>query len=439
MLVGQALRARSGVLLALFLLGATFIAGFALGVPTSAMWAWFGVDHEGLAFPDLTIVTHALGCVSRGIDPYVTTACDPWGRIYNYPPITLLLSHLGIREWHTVKLGLALDIAFCAVLGAILTARTWVGHLVMFLAVLSYPVLWAIERGNVDLAILIGCVAVCLVARGRSLSPYRNCAAGLMVATMFVAKLYPIVALTALWRDRRTALASIAVAALVLGGYLAAYPGTLKAVRELTPFMTERSYGAGVLVGHLYLRATDSSTAVLPDSVRLTSYLVSALALLVATVIALRAHRRIGRLLQFPPGLEFRLAVVGVSIYCLTYCLGTNFNYRLVFLVLSIPLFVSRWESTRDRHWLLLAILVLGLLWSKWQVHYGWDYRPRETLPLLAELLAFALFLAFSTALIGYMIVMIKRRSEGAVAQRLEGDRPNVGGQLADHRSTPGV
>ena len=141
--------------------------------------------------------------------------------------------------------------------------------------------------------------------------------------------------------------------------------------------------------------ATDSRTGALPDWVRPASTLLSIASVAVAGVESAVRAAITGspNFIETPPGFELRLAVVGLSTYCLTYCLGTNFNYRLVFLVLAVPFFVSKWERTRDRASLLLASITVALLWSKWQVHYGFDYRPREVIPLLAEVFAFGTLL----------------------------------------------
>src|SRR5215203_1803987 len=70
-------RQRWGVLAAAAILSASFLIGELLQRPVADVWAMLGVEHEGIAFLDLAMITGASDCVSRGLDPYVTATCDP--------------------------------------------------------------------------------------------------------------------------------------------------------------------------------------------------------------------------------------------------------------------------------------------------------------------------------------------------------------------------
>ena len=49
-------------------------------------------------FADTRTVTDSIDCVAKGQDPYVTRACDPFHRLYNYPPIWLDARYLGVSS-----------------------------------------------------------------------------------------------------------------------------------------------------------------------------------------------------------------------------------------------------------------------------------------------------------------------------------------------------
>jgi len=396
--------------LAVLVLIAFFTAGELMHWPVAAVWALLGVEHEGIAFLDLAMLTGAADCASRGIDPYTTAACDPMNRIYNYPPVMLLLAHLGLRQSHTVPAGLALAAAFFASLVWVMRARTIMGHTIVFFAVMSYPVLWGMERGNVDLAIFIACVGVGLLLGSSQAGALRQSGAAGIVLVLFLAKLYPIAASIAFWRDRRTLLVALALSAVALLAYVASDPAMFAAVRKLTPSMTERSYGAGVLIGHLYLQNTSQviEYGIVPRSAKIAGYLLSVVALLGAAIFALRHGRALTKGFDLRPSVSLQLALVGAAIYCLTYCLGTNFNYRLIFLTLVIPYFVQGWEAHGHRPSLWLGLATLALLLAKWQTHYGFAYRRSELLPVAAELLAFALFVTYSIGLFSYAVTLAK-------------------------------
>jgi hypothetical protein len=400
-------RARVGVTTAVLLLSGWFLLATLLHLPMADAWAALGVEHEGPAFIDLAVITHSFDCVARGVNPYSTTACDPWGRIYNYPPVTLSLAALGVRSWHTIKLGLLIDAAFLVALVAILKARTVTGHLLMFVSVFSYPVLWGLERANTDLAVFVGCVVICLLLNRPSVLAYF--ASATIALVLFIGKLYPVVVCAAFWQNRRSVAASLFIASIAALTYIWLDPGMLRTVRELTPFTTWRSFGSGVLVGQGYLFLTASTTGILPQGIKTASYALSAAAVLAAAAVALLLRGRIAWLPGAGQRLAVRLAVTGLSVYCLTYCLGTNFNYRLIFLLLALPLFVDAWERYGRRPWLAMSFLTVALLLAKWQTHYGFYFRPRDWTALMSDLLAFGMFLAYAVGVLSYLFSLVTR------------------------------
>jgi len=408
-LVGWLL-ARRGILLAQLAIVLCFVAGVVIGAPTTEIWRLFGVQHEGLAYPDLAVITHALECVSRGVDPYVTPDCDPWDRPYNYTRVLLLLSDLSIRPWHTTTLGTALAVAFSLTMAVILPARTVAGHVVAALAMLSYPVLWSIERGNTDLAIFIGYVLVAFLIARPTVSVWRGVLAALLTVGLFIIKLYPVAACIVFWRDRRTMLQSLSIAAAAVATYVASDPEMFKLIRETTPFWTVRAFGMGALVGDLYLMNVAQycpKFSFVPPHIQTLAYACVGVALFVAAGIALRYHRPITHAIRPSRGWRFQLALLGLSTYCLAYCLGTSFNYRLVFLVLAIPCLLRGWEEGRSRLHLAVAIAILAFLLANWQTHEDPFYRP-EVWPIVVGVFGMLLFMLFAVALASYNLSLLR-------------------------------
>ncbi|MBV9891750.1 MAG: hypothetical protein JO090_12790 [Rhizobacter sp.] len=103
-----------------------------------------------------------------------------------------------------------------------------------------------------------------------------------------------------------------------------------------------------------------------------------------------------------------------------------------MFLTLAVPYFVRVWEERRDVLPLTLAIATVALLLLKWQTHYGFDYRPDEVLPLLAELVAFALYVVYTAGVFSLVIGILRPwRGDWLGATRLgrTGGQATVRGQ----------
>jgi len=94
----------------------------------------------------------------------------------------------------------------------------------------------------------------------------------------------------------------------------------------------------------------------------------------------------------------------GAGIYCGTYLLGTNFVYRLMFLLLCMPQLLD-WQARRyaadnvkgiaD---LVLLVTVLGVLWS------NGNATGHSTFLLLPQLLNWFLFFCFASLLISNLL-----------------------------------
>jgi hypothetical protein len=72
-----------------------------------------------------------------------------------------------------------------------------------------------------------------------------------------------------------------------------------------------------------------------------------------------------GFLRRFLPPLTNRdftddLCLAGLSIFCLTFILGTNFNYRLIFLAGAVPALICAFEHTREARHLIAPGAVIA-------------------------------------------------------------------------------
>jgi hypothetical protein len=140
------------------------------------------------------------------------------GGLIGYPPLSVQIARwLGLRVSHTAILGLSLGLATIALLASFslrLIQPAIQRHLITALVLLSFPVQLALERGNVDMLILllVASLAAALAAPGARLVPLQAALAWLLV----VIKAYPLAGLMA-WSasqglERRRLVAAIAVA-----------------------------------------------------------------------------------------------------------------------------------------------------------------------------------------------------------------------------------
>ncbi len=141
-------------------------------------------------FADLAMLTHSARCdgsLSELFDGRVN--CDPYGRLFTYPPMALwMFSVLGLSSASLGWLGVLLGVAVALITGVFfftLISSAAVAGLLLGLTYLSLPFQLALERGNNDLIVFLILASLALVVsveRRRS-APTAAALAYLAVAT----------------------------------------------------------------------------------------------------------------------------------------------------------------------------------------------------------------------------------------------------------------
>jgi hypothetical protein len=295
------------------------------------LWPHLGVPVGPSLFFDGRNVAAAAECRDLGFNPLVHNPCDPWGRPMVYPRVWLALRWLGLEESHTIALGVVAGVLFLGTL-MLLLGRLTVGEgVVAGLAACSPATMFAIERANMDLvvfAITASAVVAWRFRRGSYVAP-------ILVLCAAIAKIYPVFGLVAfLWgRGRKALLVGLGCLAVFLFYVVMTLPD-IQAITASAPQGEYYSYGARILVArlyHLFVPAGIGSDVI--------KQIVAAAPLALGAVALWIAARR-----KAPP-LSIRQSVsapllafhLGVFIYVGSFLSGNNFDYRLIYLFLTLP------------------------------------------------------------------------------------------------------
>jgi hypothetical protein len=369
------------------------------------IWPWLGVPSGPSIFFDARNVAAAVECSRLGHDPLVDNPCDPWGRVMFYPRVWLVLRWTGLEQRHTLLFGVVVITVFLVLLLLLLGRLSVVEGLVVAATVCSPAVMFAVERANMDLVVFSGLALSALVWR-RGSARAEFVAVGL-VLLMAVAKLYPAVALLAfLPTRRRSTRVAAAVAVLVFVLYAVATREDVATISSTATQGQYYSYGARILLGELY-------HGVLGEQWGGSRALAQVIVLLAAVVLGLalwlwlrHRSRRSAEGEPFPeiPETSDLIAFrMGALVYVGTFVAGNSFDYRLVFLLLTLP-YLLRWPlhrggaepATLPR---VAAAVVLVQLWVG---------TLSEQLRLLDELV--------SWTLAGMLVVLLARSAPSATA-----------------------
>ena len=314
-----------------------------------AEWDQLGVPAVTPHFLDLRSVTSGWDCARQHLGAWPVNPCDPWGRPENYPRVWMAASILGLGEDDTYLIGFLIVVAFFLTAILVLSRRAPLGDALIYgLALCSPAVMYGVERGNVDIALFSLVAAAGLVVRRTRYGPP---AASALILVAAVLKLFPIAAVGMLARlPRRAAVICVGSVVGLFAVYAAATFRDIQTIERVLPQGDEYAYGVHIFGGWL-------GRLLAPGRVWDAALIV----LTIAAAIALR--RRLRNHLSTGPSRELDLFWAGAGIYVATFGLGRSSDYRLAFLLLTIPQ-LARWASARRT---LLPIATLwGILLTLW-------------------------------------------------------------------------
>jgi len=337
-------------------------------------WRLWNIPVVSPHFSDLRPITHGAESFAQGLDPMIENPGDPWQRELNYPRVWQGLYALGLNETHTTALGIVVIASFLIGVCLFLPYASTLTTTLVFLAVLSPAALLGIERGNTDLFIFF-LASVSIVAAQRS-----YLLSGVVIFTGFILKLFPIFGWAVLFGSVQSRFVRYTLGMLVFASfYIVATFSDILLIKEGTPQGVFLSYGLNVF--WMFLGLFDES---LEMYARALTY-ISAFLILVFALSALWRNDQRQELSNDAMFLDaFR---AGSAIYMGTFLLGNNWDYRLIFLIFTIPQLVI-WAKHSAACMPLVSKLTLAMIFiSLWHSVIG-----RLLIPLpYGQYLTFAL------------------------------------------------
>jgi hypothetical protein len=372
-------------------------------------WGRLGVPAASLPFEDMHNVIGAWTCHRHGIAVLPENPCDPYHRPADFPKIWLLLSFLHVGQGQAVAFGIGLAVVFFLAAVLVVPARASLGTALLYvLAVCSPAVMLGVERGNPDLVLfplVLGAVVVTTRTLGRQIVT-----GGLLILVSFL-KFYPV--FSAGFLLRRATRASLTVLGVVLVTFFVYVAATYHQIHEILsaiPQSNVLTYGVR--------RATQWFAAA---AVELTGsfgwyHAWDAALTLVGVGLGWLASRRLRARLSAPPPTsgeqrDLDLFWAGACIYVGSYPIFMSHDYRLIFLLLTVPQLV-RWSGARLAlayvtvpallatmwldEWTKMPILKPFLVW--WSKTTVIDGSPPLTVAVIAQYVLFVAFVGWLLA-----------------------------------------
>jgi hypothetical protein len=392
----------SGTVVALGILGAA-IALLALGrvIGWDSTWRAFGVTPLQPPFFDMHVINDYAACAAKGVDAYSPEACNADN--FNIPPTWLWLGFLGIGGSDSSWVSAAVIAATGIVAVLLFRGRSWSYGVVALTAIISPSVMMGVERGNLDLLILALVGSAALIYEERRAG--RACAAFAFLGLGVALKLFPMFCISLVSRfSRQTFIFASAIAALSLI-YLDMTMKYIVLIRRNVPTTFILSYGyKAIFLGVDHMRSEAGLIPIGLANTWLPAFTAAAV-LICAAALAGKSFRNGRKFCSVDRSSAGTAFLFGAGIYCGTYLLGTNFIYRLMFLLLCVPQLqdwqIRLWEGDQAIGSAELALFgtVLGALWLNGNAN------GHSIFLLLPQLLDWLLFFWMSTALTSNLLL----------------------------------
>lgn len=294
----------------------------------------FRVSYINPIFADLNTTLVGIGCQTvKSVGDHIT-CYEISDMIWIYPSILLKLRSIGLNESFTFWLGILFVIIFAALFLSF-SIQNITQQLVLALLVFSPPVLLLINRGNLDLIILICLLQIAiLLNRGGTFSRELSYFLCLVAAIL---KFYAFAGFILLLLTKKTK-ANVIYFLLSAGLFILFVFVDLFKINDYVGKDMSGSVGLPVLISHF------NGNSLAQTSLRGTGVIIVIVLLLYYVVYFSRQIPN----LEFNNYNNYIFLILSFTFMC-TWLLASNYYYRLSLLVFVIPFYFHRNSTSIEK------------------------------------------------------------------------------------------
>ncbi len=340
--------------------------------PYPVTWRRLGVPALDVTFGDLRGVLNAFECSRAGYDVLYQMPCDQGSVSVGlpYPRLWMGLAPLGLDLRASAALGVGFALALYASTLALAGRMTGGEALVYALMLCSPPVMLLVERANVDILIYLLLVVSVVLARAGVRPAWRGVGYALVMLSAWL-KLLPVFAFGIVLREsRRWALALLLLGAVVFLGYCVLIADELKVMFGVHGSSDRYSFGSRVLFRGLQrLLEEPGDGSFLARALRpgvLVFLLAAGLAGCLFVVLLRGLLRWVAEppdaaAVDGPPSVALNAFRAGAGLYLGTFAAGSAFDYKLSYLLLTLPQLIL-WARGRSNMSMAAGWALAGLV-----------------------------------------------------------------------------
>lgn len=295
-----------------------------------------------------------------GYDPLIENPQNPRGHQLNYPRIWHLPFYLGIDESHTNIIGTIVVIIFFIGIGLFWFSRKFsnLTYLMLFAVFLSPAVMLGLERSNIEL-IIFSVLSLAILVNYHSSIP-----ALLIFILAAILKIYPAFGFIYLLKEDKKRFWTLFLSAMIIFiVYGIISLNDFMQVYKTTPKLVNSSFGMhvwwmGIQHGRVFAVPLSENSIMI---FRTASYVISLLIVAAALFLGIRKCSA-----DYKSGKHLDAFRVGTGIYIACFLLMNTHDYRLIFLIFTVPQLVE-WLRVKKKGILNIPLITLiSIVTSMW-------------------------------------------------------------------------
>lgn len=307
-------------------------------------------------FADIRMITGVNETVSQGLDPLVANIGDPWGRPMNYPRIWQYLAQFLEFDQHVGNYFGLVNVSLFIIGFWLFVSRIKLSiFMVLILLVIFFSPasILAMERGNIDI-VMFFLLSIALVYI------YQPIVFSLIVLTASALKIFPIFAIVGLLKQARSQFIIFFLTTIVVFTcYMFLTLDDIVLIMKGTPQEIDLSYGRKIIAMSFSKIAGNP----LGQLLKIITYLYP-IGIFIYVFLFLKRYQAICLEISKIHIDAFR---IGSSIFIASFLLINNWDYRLIFLIFTLPQLVIWIASEANKLIRIVSIISVGsIIWTTW-------------------------------------------------------------------------
>ena len=323
-----------------------------------ALWGIFKIPKMWPAFADIDTIMRSVQCKQAGLNPYINNPCDINGTLFQYPNFWLnIFEKLDIDNLENLKIliFISLSFYFFGYIYVIDITKKIFNKFVLVLLYFSTSSLLLIERGNIDHLIFIFCLSTML-----SKNYYFE---AIIISFNSYLKIFPFFNFIYLFKKNfyLTLIITIIILLLIFifSESVSTYPIPNDSTNNMFLAMPQ-SFGALTIIeGFFKILEKKYFYFINFETKTLLRIIFVFIFLFISLVTFLVGSKQNFNFRHKITDNYVKLFIIGSSIYVGRYIFLGQYDYSLVFLILTIP-YISRLDKLQNYSYSIILIIIFN-------------------------------------------------------------------------------